>query len=207
MKRRLLLTFLVFALSLLTVFLFVSCGGGEGTTPSGNGPQKLNAPVVTLNGNIASWTADANADKFEISLDGTLSYVENTITSKALTNGQTIKVRAVDDGVSFATSDWSNTVTLSSGGTTDSSNHGGNTDSSIPGGSTDSSVLGGSTDSSVPGGSTDSSVPGDSTDSSVPGGSTDSSNPGAGGTDTPDPKPNPDPTNAPKYLGIICNCR
>ena len=73
-------------------------------------PPKLSAPVVTLTDNIASWEADPDADKFEISLDGTLSYVENTITTQTLSDGQTLKVRAVGDGVSYSTSDWSNSV-------------------------------------------------------------------------------------------------
>ena len=73
--------------------------------------EKLSAPVVTLDGNTASWEADPNADKFEISLDGVLSYVENTFASKDLTDGQTLKVRAVGDGVNYSTSDWSNLVT------------------------------------------------------------------------------------------------
>ena len=74
-------------------------------------PQQLNAPFVTLNGNVASWEVNTNADKFEISLDGNLSYVENSVTSKTLTNGQTLKVRAVGDGIAYSTSDWSNSVT------------------------------------------------------------------------------------------------
>ncbi len=82
--------------------------GSEG---SGEQPSKLNAPVVTLVGNVASWQEDSNADKFEISLSGSLSYVENTVTSKSLVDGQTFKVRAVGDGINYKTSDWSNTVT------------------------------------------------------------------------------------------------
>ncbi|MBQ3218994.1 MAG: hypothetical protein IJB32_00150 [Clostridia bacterium] len=82
---------------------------------SNNNLQKLSAPIVTLNGNVALWSADQNADKFEISLSGELSYVENTVTSKTLTNGQTFKVRAVGDGKAFATSDWSNLVTYMDG--------------------------------------------------------------------------------------------
>ena len=84
-----------------------ACGSEGG----GEQPSKLNAPVVTLVGNVASWQEELNAEKFEISLSGSLSYVENTVTSKALADGQTLKVRAVGDGTNYKTSDWSNTVT------------------------------------------------------------------------------------------------
>ncbi len=101
---------LALLLLLVCVLAFSACDGDEPPANS-EAPQKLTAPVVTLDGNLASWTADGNADKFEISLDGTLSYVENTVTSKALASGQTLKVRAVGDGASYSTSDWSNSVT------------------------------------------------------------------------------------------------
>ena len=87
MKKRILSTLTVMLVLLLTSCVLFSCGGGDGgdnTTPSGNQPTKLNAPVVTLSGNAASWEANTNADKFEISFDGNLSYVENTITSRTL---------------------------------------------------------------------------------------------------------------------------
>ena len=73
--------------------------------------QELLAPTVVLEGNIAKWQEDENAEKFELSVDGTLSYVENTVKSKALSNGQTLKVRAIGDGKKFLTSEWSNSVT------------------------------------------------------------------------------------------------
>ena len=104
-------TFITFLLA-LTVTLFGFAGLMACDSPSQpSGPHKLNAPIVTLNKDVASWSADTNADKFEISLDGNLSYVENTITSKTLTDGQTLKVRAVGNGINYSTSDWSNTVT------------------------------------------------------------------------------------------------
>ncbi len=104
-------SFITFLLTLL-VALFGLVGLTACDNPSSpTTPQKLNAPIVTLTDNVATWEADSNADKFEISLDGNLSYVENTITTKTLTNGQTLKVRAVGDGSAYSTSDWSNAVT------------------------------------------------------------------------------------------------
>ncbi len=111
MKKRLLSVILVIV-TLFAVMGFIACD----TAPKSD-PQKLSAPVVTLNGNVASWEANANADKFEISTDGVLSYVENTFTQKTLTNGQTLKVRAVGDGTNYSTSDWSNSVTYIAQGT------------------------------------------------------------------------------------------
>ena len=107
MKKRF-LSFLVMVFMTITVLSgLTSC---DESTPDTK-PQKLSSPVVSLTDNVASWSADENADKFEISVDGVLSYVENSITSKTLTDGQTFKIRAVGDGISYSTSDWSNSVT------------------------------------------------------------------------------------------------
>ena len=107
MKKKLISLVIVVIMLVSAFSSLTSCDGNSPTTT----PQKLSAPVVTLNGNVATWEADANADKFEISLDGNLSYVENSVTSKALTDGQTLKLRAVGDGSVYSTSDWSNSVT------------------------------------------------------------------------------------------------
>ena len=112
MKKRLFSLFLVFGLVLFGILGITACDGEKPPVT----PQKLTAPTVTLNGNLASWAADANADKFEISLDGNLSYVENTVTTKTLTDGQTFKIRAVGNGTSYTTSDWSRSVTYTAGG-------------------------------------------------------------------------------------------
>ena len=77
---------------------------------------KLKAPVVVLSENVAQWSADPYALRFEISVDGELTYMENSSTSKKLTDGQTFKVRAVGDGEEFLTSDWSNSVTYTEQG-------------------------------------------------------------------------------------------
>jgi len=121
MKKKLFLALISVALILSCLGGFAGCGGDGSTTPSGDKPSKLNAPVVTLEGNVAKWEANENADKFEISLDGNLSYVENTITSKTLEDGQTLKVRAIGDGQNYSTSDWSNSVTYNGEGNTQNS--------------------------------------------------------------------------------------
>ncbi len=107
MKKKVLSILLVVYMMILGVMGLTACNDD----PPPITPQKLADPVVTLNDNVATWEADSNADKFEISLDGSLSYVENSVTSKTLTDGQTLKVRAVGNGSTYSTSDWSNSVT------------------------------------------------------------------------------------------------
>ena len=116
MRKRWLTFLLTVCVFLLGVIGLTACG--DSSTSSSSQPTKLSTPVVTLTDNVASWSADTNADKFEISLDGNLSYVENTITSKSLTDGQTFKVRAVGDGIAYTNSDWSTPVTYTAGAPT-----------------------------------------------------------------------------------------
>lgn len=112
MKKRL-LSILTAIVAFIALIGFTACD--PATTPPT--PQQLSAPTVTLNGNVASWQENLDADKFEISLDGNLSYVENTITQKTLISGQSLKVRAIGDGINYTNSTWSNTVTYTSQGT------------------------------------------------------------------------------------------
>ena len=120
MKKTRQSTMLLLMLTILcSIFIFVSCGEMAGNSVGGNStssstssePSKLSTPVVVLTEDTATWGADVFADKFEISIDGNLSYVENTLTSKKLTDGQTFKIRAVGDGIKYTNSDWSNSVT------------------------------------------------------------------------------------------------
>ncbi len=99
--------FVLLILSLLSsVFVLVACNSNEA-----DGPIKLTTPTVTLSENNAVWEANDNADKFEISLNGNLSYIENIVASKKLENGQTFKIRAIGDGKNYLNSEWSNAVT------------------------------------------------------------------------------------------------
>ena len=74
------------------------------------GPTKLTTPTVTLNGRVASWDADPLAEKFEISVNGSLSYMERSVTERVLDAGQSFKVRAIGDNVNYYDSEWSNLV-------------------------------------------------------------------------------------------------
>lgn len=111
MKKTRLSTILLLVLTLLcSIFILASCGGG-GDNPTPSTPTKLTAPTVVLTDDTAIWSADTSADKFEISIDGNLSYIENSVTSRKLTDGQTFKIRAIGDGTNYTNSDWSNSVT------------------------------------------------------------------------------------------------
>lgn len=105
MRRRILSFVLLICMSLIAVFGLTSCGDDS------KEPEKLVAPIVALIEDVATWEANPNADRFEISLNGELSQVENSYTSKKITDGQSLKVRAIGDGTNYTTSDWSNVVT------------------------------------------------------------------------------------------------
>lgn len=111
MKGRIFKAFLLACAMVLCITSVSACNNVSAPTQ----PQKLTTPVVVLTDNQATWGADANADKFEISLNGNLSYVENTVTSKILANGQTFKIRAIGDGINYSNSDWSNSVSYTDG--------------------------------------------------------------------------------------------
>ena len=94
----------VLSLLLLTccIFSFAACS----TTPSTKMPQKLSTPQVTLSDDTASWKADTNAERFEISINGELSYLENSVTTKVLLDGQNFKIRAIGDGSNYSNSEY-----------------------------------------------------------------------------------------------------
>ena len=81
---------------------------GGGTTKD---PEKLTAPDITLDGNMVSWIENELADKYEISINGHLSYIESSITEWELKDGETFKIRAIGDGINYTNSAWSKAVT------------------------------------------------------------------------------------------------
>ena len=104
MKNKVLRMIILSALFVCTLGL-MACSGGTKT------PQKLPTPYVAITDDFVSWQSSPNAKRFEISIDGALSSVENTVTRQKLENGQTFKIRAIGDGVNYSDSDWSNSVT------------------------------------------------------------------------------------------------
>ena len=111
MKRKSLFSVLAFCLMLPCLFLFSACGKTPPPDDPPAEPIKLNAPVVSLNDNIASWTSVDNAISYEVWINSNTNTIAITITQYTLTDGQTFKVRAVGDGTNYSTSDWSNSVT------------------------------------------------------------------------------------------------
>lgn len=87
---------------------FVSVGATE---PEVDTLTKLSSPTVTIsNTGLASWGAVANATKYAYSIDGA-NAVETTELSVQLTDGQSIKVKAVGDSTTYADSDFSAVAT------------------------------------------------------------------------------------------------
>ena len=110
-KTRFFIIFLLAIVLLCSFAMITACGGGENEDKGGQEAIKLDTPIVDLTDDIATWDADDLADKFEISIDGNLSYIENSVTSRKLVDGQTFKIRAIGDGTNYTNSDWSNSVT------------------------------------------------------------------------------------------------
>lgn len=107
MKNKLLGFFLIIGVSIISIFGLTSCDL-EGIF---NKCSKLAEPVVVLEDDTASWQEIENASNYEIDIDGAIVTVEKTVISKKMELGQSLKVRAIGDGVKFISSDWSNTVT------------------------------------------------------------------------------------------------
>ena len=74
---------------------------------------KLDTPVVELSDDLVTWQKIDNSIKYELSINGNLSYVESTITEMKLNDGDSFKVRAIGDEINYLTSEWSNTVIYS----------------------------------------------------------------------------------------------
>ena len=71
----------------------------------------LSAPVVTLNGKTASWTAVANASGYVYKIGATGTEQTTTATSVTLTHNQTVYVKAIGDNETALSSVWSMAVT------------------------------------------------------------------------------------------------
>lgn len=71
---------------------------------------KLSTPVVTLNGNVATWTAVDGAVSYQYKINGGAEQTATQL-SVTLTSGQSIQVKAVGDGEITSDSDWSEAVT------------------------------------------------------------------------------------------------
>ena len=75
-------------------------------------PKPLATPLLSLNGSVAIWEPIEGAVGYEINING-ISTVYNTVISEVtLASGDTLKIRALGDGTSYAAEgEWSNPVT------------------------------------------------------------------------------------------------
>lgn len=87
----------------LCLAMLASLFGLYGCTPL---LQKLDVPVLTLNGEVAVWQPIEGAVHYDIDINGNIYRIAPTVTRKALKVGDTIKVRAVANDTA-RDSDWS----------------------------------------------------------------------------------------------------
>lgn len=74
-------------------------------------PVQLDTPLVTINlEGVASWNAVDNASSYVYSIDNGVDISTSSLNVQ-LTNGQTIKVKAVGDNINYLDSEYSNPVT------------------------------------------------------------------------------------------------
>lgn len=77
-------------------------------------PVKLGTPTVTIDANgLASWQAVTNASGYMVKIGDTET--EQTELTKQLTDGQTIQVKAIGNGIEYADSDYSVAKTYEQG--------------------------------------------------------------------------------------------
>ena len=82
----------------------------EPDTPVTPDPVTLDAPVVTLDGAVASWAAIPNASGYVYTLNGGAEQTASGL-SVTLSDGDTLVVKAVGNGTEYLDSAWSNAVT------------------------------------------------------------------------------------------------
>lgn len=81
------------------------------TEPEISTLEQLKTPTLSISENgLASWTAIENASAYGYSIDGA-NAVETTELNVQLTEGQSIKVKAIGDGTTYSDSDFSETKT------------------------------------------------------------------------------------------------
>ena len=78
-------------------------------------PEQLSTPILTINGSgLAQWSPVLNTTKYAYQI-GTAEPVVTTDRSKQLSDGESIKVKAVGDGKYFSDSEWTETKTYTAG--------------------------------------------------------------------------------------------
>ena len=75
--------------------------------PEEEGPKKLGTPTVALAGDVATWGRIEGAVGYDISVGIQIIHADENTFSHTLKEGESIRVRAVGDGESYKTGDWS----------------------------------------------------------------------------------------------------
>lgn len=91
-------------------------------------PEKLSAPVVSVDGTTVSWNAVEGATGYVVTVNGTSgeAITQTSYTPAETADGQyTVTVKAIGDGVVYLDSDESEAVTLTIGGSSGDSSGGG----------------------------------------------------------------------------------
>lgn len=83
------------------------------------GSETLKTPEVTLDGRIVSWERDENAKSYEVSIGGAIKTLDKYSWQYILTEGEEFTVRAIGNGNTYKTSEWSEPVTCTAHSHTD----------------------------------------------------------------------------------------
>ena len=114
---RKILILLLCLITATTATLLSSCDQLQQFLPNPDGPDEptgpvvLTAPPLSIEGDVVSWTAVNGAVGYEVDIDGAVTSVDADALTVTLLDGQTVKVRAVGDGVDFSTGNWSDPIT------------------------------------------------------------------------------------------------
>lgn len=103
MNKKIFLGLIVMIFSLITL-------SGCYLPDMGTAP-KLVTPVVTLNNDLAMWSKINNVVRYEIAINDEVFSVDASVNTYILKDTESLKVRAVGDGINYINSDWSNIVT------------------------------------------------------------------------------------------------
>ena len=115
MKKR---TAAVITVVCILLFTLISCS----TVPVK--PTVLDTPTVRIEGGLALWNPIAGAVGYEINTGDKTESFGHRVTSFELTDGATVRVRALGDGKVYADSEWSAPVTEGIHNHTDSDSNG-----------------------------------------------------------------------------------
>lgn len=106
MKKRLFCFLLSLTLVALGALCIVSCGKDSSTSSL----PKLKTPVLTKDNYTVKWEKVENAVKYQLDIDGEISFVDADTTSYYLPSNKLLKIRAIGDGVNYSASDWSESI-------------------------------------------------------------------------------------------------